>query len=168
MSKIFDREIGFWKEQKDEIDFVVTKIIKTPDTIFFRYVVDEWSSSWIEDEETFNKFPAKYRVMSGGWYGDGGRWRTLKRFVREVKCEGASRYAETSEAGEHLVTFHKKALSKKIEVTITSEKLGLVSFKCKDINLTEYYEMYVFDNQLGDFVEATALYPNPVTFVGKL
>ncbi|GAB4349091.1 MAG: hypothetical protein Fur0028_09320 [Bacteroidales bacterium] len=33
-----------------------------------QHFIGEWSSSWIEDKHTFDKFFQKYKVMSGGWY----------------------------------------------------------------------------------------------------
>ncbi len=168
MSKIFDQRVGLFGSYKEENRYFVYKVTKSNDKVILHYFIDDWSSSWIEDKETFDKFPQKYKVMSGGWYGDKGRWRTLKRIFREIKCEGVKEFTEQSYDGENLVTFNKKFLSSKIEVNVLSEKTGAINFKCNAVSFTEHYQLFVFDNELDKFVDATHLFPGGLTFIGKL
>jgi hypothetical protein len=168
MSKIFDKTVGLFSSHKDENKYSVYKLTKSNDIVILHYFTDDWSSSWIEDKETFEKFPQKYKVMSGGWYGDKGRWRSLKRIVREIKCEGVKEFTEQSYSGENSLTFNKKILASNIEVTVLSEKVGAIRFKCVTVSFTEHYQLLAFDNELDKFVDATHLFPGGLTFIGKL
>jgi hypothetical protein len=168
MSIIFDKTVGLFSSYKEENKYFVYKVTKTDDKVILHYFIDDWSSSWIEDKDTFYKFPQKYKVMSGGWYGDKGRWRTLKRIVREIKCEGVIEFIEQSYSGENSVTFNKKILSSKIEVKVLSEKVGAINFKCHTVSFTDHYQLLAFDMELDKFVDATHLFPGGLKFIGKL
>jgi hypothetical protein len=97
MSKIFDKTVGLFSSHKEENKYFAYRVTKSNDIVILHYFIDVWSSSWIEDRETFEKFPQKYKVISGGWYGDKGRWRSLKRIVREIKCDGVKEFSEPEE-----------------------------------------------------------------------
>jgi len=169
MSKIFDKTVGLFSSHKEENKYFVYRVTKSNDIVILHYFIDDWSSSWIEDKETFEKFPQKYKVISGGWYGDKGRWRTLKRIVREIKCDGVKEFSEQkSYNGESLITINKKLLSNNIDVKVLSEKVGVLTFKCDTVSFTDHYQLLAFDNELDKFVDATHLFRGGLTFIGKL
>lgn len=168
MNKIFDKTIGLFNSHKCEHKYSVFKVTKFNKEIILRYYIDDWSSSWIEDKDTFEKFPKKYLVMSGGWYGDKGRWRTSKRIVKEVRCKGFKGFSEQSYEGENSIIFAKRILSTNIDVKVLSKKLGVLKFKCDSVSKTDHYQLFAFDIEMNKFVDATHLFPGGLTFIGKL
>ncbi|GAB4349085.1 MAG: hypothetical protein Fur0028_09310 [Bacteroidales bacterium] len=66
------------------------------------------------------------------------------------------------------MTFNKKILSSNIDVKVLSEKVGAINFKCNIVSFTDHYQLLAFDNELDKFVDATHLFPEDLTFIGKL
>ncbi len=168
MSKFFDKEIGLLSSQKRINKYIVYKLTNTYNSVTIHYFVDDWSSAWITDQATFNKFPQKFKVMSGGWYGDKGRWKTLKRIIKEIKCDNIVDFSEKTYKGENSISFNKKSFSNKIEVNIKSEKVGNISFKCEFVDFTDFYQLLAFDNKQDKFIDATHLFDGGLTFIGTL
>jgi hypothetical protein len=168
MAQILGDNYSFFKSKKVTRDYHTYQFSKDGNALTFQYFIDDRSSSWIKDPETFEKFPQKYQVVSGGWYGDHGRWKTLKRIFREIKCSDITEYKEIGLSDENKLHYDKPLFSNKINVEVNGFLLPTLSFKCADISFTKFYKLMLVDNETEEYVDCTNLFEGGLTFIGKL
>lgn len=168
MVKILSDNYSFFKPYKVTSDYHDYKISKEKNSLVIHYFVDDSSSSWINDPVIHQKFSQTYKVVSGGWYGDHGRWKTLKRIGREIKCSDIKNFVETDMSGKSNLHIAKPFLSNRIKVTIESEKLPTTTFNCAGLSFTEFYKLMLLDIHSQKYVDCTDLFEGGLTFIGKL
>ena len=54
----------------------------------------------LEDHNKFEELPSKIEVVSGGWYGNKGRWAPLERYTGTIICEDVDEMKSISEQGK--------------------------------------------------------------------
>lgn len=168
MVKILGDNYSFFKVFKVTRHYNVYKISKENNSLVIHYFMDNSSSIWINDPLTYQKFSQTYKVISGGWYGDRGRWKTLKRIVREIKCSDISNYNEMDISTLSKLDIEKPLLSNRIKVKVESEILPTTTFKCADLSFSEFYKLMLFDIHSQEYVDCTNLFEDGLNFIGKL
>lgn len=135
---------------KQEPEFNIYNIEHNANSIILNYFVEgEGYSINMDDYERFQELPSRIEIISGGWYGNNGRWSPLTRYVGTIICENTSGLKKTSNTGEDFRFKVRKAFFSDYKIlTIESEKIGIVKFKCKTI-MPQEYEIFIF-NKLED------------------
>jgi hypothetical protein len=125
---------------QEEPEFLVYKIEKEKNNVRLHYIVEgRGVSIYVEDHKEFKELPLKVEVISGGWYGEKGRWAPLERYEGTIICENAYSVKTLSKEGADFKFKVKKAFfSSTKKLTIESEKIGKVEIKCKAITPQEF------------------------------
>jgi hypothetical protein len=169
MAKILNEEFGLPEFHRETHQHFVYEVEKHANEIILHYYDEYYMSVWIGDETTFKAFPGKYLVQAGGWYGDYGRWDTLKRKVRKIKCTVVTELGEEpTNANEATVIFVKSVGVDFVNVQINSPEAGRLHFICKEVCETDFYKLLLFDKTQEEFVDATQLFDDEFTFIGTL
>ena len=168
MTKILTRDISFFKSIEEVSNYFVYQLESQDDELKIRYYLDDWSSVWIEDKKTYDLFPSKFKVVSGGWYGKEGRWKTLKRIKREIIFSGVSELENEFHIDEDHLRIRKKRFSNTLEVEILSNEIKSVRFKCTAADFGEFYRLSAFSEETGEFVNAKEIFKGGFRFDGEL
>ena len=131
---------------KEEPEFNIHNIENKGENIILHYIEDgKGLSIYMDDHEKFQELPSKIEIISGGWYGENGRWSPLTRYVGKIVCENTSELKKISDAGEDFSFKVKKAFFSDYKIlTIESKKVGIVKIKCKTI-VPQEYETFLFN-----------------------
>lgn len=131
---------------KEKPEFNIYNIVHNGDNITLDYIEDgKGLSIYMDDHEKFQELPSKIEIISGGWYGENGRWSPLTRYVGKIVCKNTSELKKISDAGEDFRFKIKKAFFSDYKIlTIESEKVGIVKIKCKTI-VPQEYETFLFN-----------------------
>lgn len=157
IGRIEAKEVGYWKSYQRDEKFSVYEFEKYELGIVAKYIYDFATSIWFANEEEFKKFPSKYRVSSGGWYGSekGGRWRTEKRTFGTVTFEGVTDLVEGNKTDKMLFAIHKPRLTNRFNVNIQNSKISSLDFKCDNIVFKPSNKIYLIDNEINKYVDMT-------------
>ena len=130
---------------KDEPEFLIHKIEREENNIRLHYRVEgRGLSIYVKDHSKFEELPSKIEVVSGGWYGNKGRWAPLERYTGTIICEGVDEVKNISEKGKDFKFKVRKPLFSKYRIlTIESKIIGIVEIKCKKI-IPQKYEISLF------------------------
>jgi hypothetical protein len=130
---------------KEEPQFYIYKIEQEGKNIRLHYLVEgRGVSIYLKDHQKFQELPKKVEVISGGWYGNEGRWAPLERYAGTIICEKASQMKKLFDTGENFkFNVRKPFLSSSKILTIESEKVGIVEIKCKSI-IPQEFEILLF------------------------
>lgn len=120
---------------KEHPQFFVYRIEKEGSDYRLHYALEDRGMSIHATEKTrFDKIPQCVQVVSGGWYGERGRWSPLERFEGTIICEGVSSYEVVSGSGsDYAFEVSKSWLGSTKKVVIESESVGKVELKCSRI-----------------------------------
>ena len=143
---------------KEEPQFFIYKIEREGKNICLYYLVEgRGVSIYVKDHQKFQELPTKVEVISGGWYGDKGRWAPLERYSGTIICENASQMKKLSDNGKDFkFTVRKPFLSSSKILTIESEKVGIVEIKCKSI-IPQEFEILLFSKSQNQWVPRKSL-----------
>ena len=101
--------------------------------------------------------PSKIEVVSGGWYGNKGRWAPLERYTGSIICEGVDALEKISEKGEDFsFKVRKSFFSRNKILTVESENIGIVEIRCKKI-IPQKYEISLFSKVQNQWVPRNSL-----------
>ena len=84
MVEIYGKKFESFNRFKSFIDCKISSCKFQNNVVSVRYLIEEWSSVWFYDKDAFDVFPVPFKVKSGAWYVNDGRWRALKRIEREI------------------------------------------------------------------------------------
>jgi len=138
---------------KEEPQFYIYKIEQEGKNIRLHYLVEgRGVSIYLKDHQKFQELPTKVEVISGGWYGNEGRWAPLERYAGTIICEDVSQMKKLSDTGENFkFNVRKPFLSSSKILTIESEKVGIVEIKCKSI-IPQEFEILLFSKSQNKWV----------------
>ena len=138
---------------KEEPQFFIYKIEEEGKNIRLYYLVEgRGVSIYVTDPIKYQELPSKVEVISGGWYGDKGRWAPLERYSGTIICKSSTQIKKLSDTGENFkFNVRKPFLSSNKILTIESEKIGLVEIKCKSI-IPQEFEILLFDKSKDKWV----------------
>jgi hypothetical protein len=130
---------------KTEPEFNICNLTNDGQTITLDYILDDNGLSiQMDDYQRFQELPSRIEIISGGWYGENGRWTPLTRYVGKIICENALEMKKISDSGKDFKFKVKKAFFSDSKIlTIESEKVGKVKIKCKNI-VPQEYEIFLF------------------------
>jgi len=142
---IENKNIPWALQFKEEPQFFIYKIEREGKNICLYYLVEgRGVSIYVKDRQKFQELPSKVEVISGGWYGNEGRWAPLERYSGTIICENVSRMKKLSDNGRNFkFTVSKLFLSNKKKLIIESDKVGVVEIKCKSI-IPQKFEILLF------------------------
>ncbi|MDP3556238.1 MAG: hypothetical protein Q8T03_02625 [Bacteroidota bacterium] len=142
---IENKNIPWALSLKEDPEFFIYKIEKDGDNIILDYLVEgKGVSIYMTDHQKFQELGSKIEIISGGWYGDNGRWSPLERYSGKIICENAKEMRKISEIGKNFkFKVTKPFLSSNKVLLIESEKIGVVEIKCKKI-IPQKYEIMLF------------------------
>lgn len=156
--------LGLWDSyNKDEKFFLYDFRIQNH-VITCSYHYDFHTSVYIMNQETYQRFPTSYKVISGGWTGYnlagkwvGGRWRTLKRTYGEVQFCDINNVIQQNNHNSDQTMFliRKPMLSNRIKIQINNSKVGNITFNCNNIIFNPSNKVLLFQNETNEFVDAT-------------
>jgi hypothetical protein len=140
-----------WFEKNPE--FCIYKIeIEGNDIRLFYTVEDRGESIYSSNYQKFERLPSKIEVISGGWYGNKGRWSPLARFQGTIICENVRDMKQVSNVGaDYKFKVRKIFLSTKKILTVESEKVGIVEIKCVKI-IPQPFDVYLFDKEQNKWI----------------
>ena len=138
---------------KEEPEFLIHKIESEETNIRLHYRVEgRGLSIFVKDHSKFEELPSKIEVVSGGWYGNRGRWAPLERYTGTIVCEDVDEITKISEKGENFrFKVRKPFFSRKKVLTIESEDIGVVQVKCMKI-IPQKYEVSLFSKIQNQWV----------------
>ena len=168
MATIFDRDYSLLKSHKQVNNYVAYEITTNANDILIKYYIEDCSSTWIEDARIFHRFAERFDVVSGGWYGTNGRWKTTKRIYREIKCSNILNLKQIPGTSDNKIIIEKHRFSNKISVEVHSAKVDSIKFSCAEITFTEFYKIFTLDRKLDEFVDSYHLFSDGLTFSGSL
>ncbi|MCC5906201.1 MAG: hypothetical protein JJU13_08350 [Balneolaceae bacterium] len=135
---------------KDEPEFLIQKIEREESNVRLYYQVEgRGLSIYVKDHSKFEEIPSKIEVVSGGWYGNKGRWAPLERYTGTILCEDVDEITKISEKGQNFsFKVRKPFFSRKKVLTIESENIGVIEIRCMKI-IPQKYEVSLF-NKIQD------------------
>lgn len=138
---------------KEEPQFFIYKIEQEGNIIRLHYLVEgRGVSIYVKDHQKFQELPSKIEVISGGWYGNEGRWAPLERYSGTIICEKASQMKKLSNTGVNFkFNVRKPFLSSSKILTIESEKVGIVEIICRSI-IPQEFEILLFSKSQNKWV----------------
>lgn len=124
----------------EEPEFCIALIEERNDDLILHYQIEgRGFSIHTTDVREFNQLPDKYEMISGGWYGNKGRWSPLERYTGSIICKNISHFKQIDEDGEdYSFTVKKKWFSDTKKLRVESESLGTVNIECASIEPQEY------------------------------
>lgn len=155
---IINKNIPWALNFKEEPEFYIYKLTREGSNIRLHYLVEgRGVSIYITDHQKFHELPSKIELISGGWYGDKGRWAPLERYSGTIICENATEMKKLSESGTNFkFKVRKPFLSSSKILTIESEKVGIVEIKCKSI-IPQEFEILLFSKSQNKWVQRKSL-----------
>lgn len=142
---------------KEEPEFFIYKIIQEGSNTRLYYLVEgRGVSIYLTDHQKFQDLPKKVEVISGGWYGDKGRWAPLERYSGTIICENATLNKLSDTGSNYKFKVRKPFLSSSKILTIESEKVGVVEIKCKSI-VPQEFEILLFDKAIEKWVPRNSM-----------
>lgn len=143
---------------KDEPEFLVQKLEKEDENLRLYYRVEGCGHSiFVNDLSKFEKVPDKIKVVSGGWYGNKGRWAPLERYTGTIVCQCVDEVKTISEKGtDFSFKIRKPLFSKNKVLTIESEKIGIVEVRYKKI-IPQKYEIFLFSKIQNQWVPRSSM-----------
>lgn len=138
---------------KNEPEFLVHKIEREEQNIRLYYRVEgRGVSIHVEDHNKFEELPSKIEVVSGGWYGNKGRWSPLERYTGTIICEDVDEMKNISKEGEDFsFKIRKPFFSRNKVLIIESENIGVVEIRCKKI-IPQKYDILLFSKIQNEWV----------------
>ena len=138
---------------KDNPEFLVHKIKREEQNIRLYYRVEgRGFSIHFKDHNEFEELPSKIEVVSGGWYGNKGRWAPLEQYTGSIICEDVDRVKNISDEGEdYSFKVRKPFFSRNKILTIESEGIGIIEIRCKKI-IPQKYEVHLFSKVQNQWV----------------
>ena len=101
----------------------------------------------IRDKYQHDTLATKVEVVAGGWYHTYGRWSLLERYTGSLRCTAATPLKVIDPTGLRNEFFVERPfLSRRLKVTLESERLGLLEFRCQSIH-PQPFQTLVFDKQ---------------------
>lgn len=168
MLQILTQKISFWKRYTYKRECDIEQIdLSNSKNVSIKYFITSHSSSHFKDHENYLKFRDKYEVVSGGWYGSEGRWKTLKKINREICFSNFKRLIKTTQATENYYQITKPKFSNTCRIEISIINNGTYSFTCDNVVFTEYYKLFLYNISLDDFEDMTSKFEG-MNFVGNL
>ena len=151
------KEIGFWKSYKNSEKYFIYEVEKLPDILVAKYILDSYSSIWMYQEESYRTFAQKFKVISGGWYGNekGGRWRTFKRTFGELTFAGVSEMKECIELRKVGYSINKSILTNKFKIDFSGKEVGAKQFKCDNIVIDSSDKILLLNNEKNVYEDMT-------------
>lgn len=130
---------------KDEPEFLIYKIEREENNVRLHYQMEgRGLSIYVKDHSKFEELPNKIEVVSGGWYGNKGRWAPLERYTGTIICECVYDIKKISEKGEDFsFKVRKPFFSRNKILIVESENIGIVEIKSKKI-IPQKYEISLF------------------------
>jgi hypothetical protein len=130
----------------EEPQFLIYKLEHEGRNIRLHYCVEgRGFSIHVQDHQKWNEIPSKVEIISGGWYGNNGRWSPVERYLGTIVCESVSYIKIISETGQDFsFKVRKPFFTNQRVLTIESEKVGVVKIKCKAI-IPQKHEILLFD-----------------------
>jgi len=143
---------------KEEPEFLIYKIEEESSNIRLYYQVEgRGFSIHFKDHSKFEELPGKIEVVSGGWYGNKGRWSPLERYTGSLICEGVTDKKIITEKGEDFsFKVRKQFFSRNKMLTIESEKIGIVEITCKKI-IPQKYEILLFNKIQNQWIPRNSM-----------
>lgn len=131
---------------KENPAFNICNITNDGHTNTLDYILeDKGLSIYMDDFQSFEELPSKIKILSGGWYGDKGRWSPLVRYVGKIVCENTSIIKKISDSGEDYKFKVRKAFFSDYKIiAIESKSVGKVKIKCKTI-VPQEYDTFLFN-----------------------
>ena len=125
---------------KQEPQFCITSIEERKDELILHYQIEgRGFSIYTTDIEEFKQLPNKYEIISGGWYGNKGRWSPLERYTGSIICKNVSLFKQIDKEGEdYSFTVKKKWFSTTKLLRVESESVGKVYIECASIEPQEF------------------------------
>ena len=125
---------------KQEPQFCITSIEERKDELVLHYQIEgRGFSMYTTDIEEFKQLPEKYEIISGGWYGNKGRWSPLERYTGSIICKNVSHFKQVDKEGENYsFNVKKKWFSDTKKLRIESENVGTVDIECGSIEPQKY------------------------------
>ncbi|MCC5906206.1 MAG: hypothetical protein JJU13_08375 [Balneolaceae bacterium] len=138
---------------KDEPEFLIHKIEREESNVRLHYRVEgRGLSIYVKDHSKFEELPNKIEVVSGGWYGNKGRWAPLERYTGTIICEDVDEITKISKKGNNFsFKVRKPFFSRKRTLIIESEDIGVLKIKCKTI-IPQKYEVSLFSKIQNQWV----------------
>ena len=142
----------------EEPEFFIYEIEEEGSNIRLHYLAEgRGFSIYFEDHHKYQELPSKIEVISGGWYGDKGRWAPLERYKGTIICEDAAEMKKISETGENFkFKVRKPFLSSHKILNIESENVGIVEIKCKAI-VPQKFEILLFSKVKNQWILRNSL-----------
>lgn len=157
---IEDQNIPFTFGTIYQPEFLIHKIENVAENMILHYLVDgRGFSVHFENHSEFQKFPNYFKVESGGWYGDKGRWAPIERYTGTIICEDTKEIIQVAKSGSNFkFEISKPPFSKNKILMIESEFIGVQKIKCKRIVPQEYdislysikHEKWILRKQITD------------------
>lgn len=143
---------------KDEPEFLIHKIEREEQNIRLYYQVEgRGVSIHVEDHNKFEELPSKIEVVSGGWYGNKGRWSPLERYTGTIICEDVDEVKNISKKGEdYSFKVRKPFFSRNKILTIESENIGIVEIRCNKI-IPQKYDISLFSKIQNEWVPRNSM-----------
>ena len=175
MVEIYGKKFESFNRFKSFIDCKISSCKFQNNVVSVRYLIEEWSSVWFYDKYAFDVFPVPFKVKSGAWYVNDGRWRALKRIEREILFSNITKYKTATihsknDESEKII-IKKNFLKSLINVEIRSNEFNLVKFKCSSLDSSDFFKLFLYENFSKNFKDVTDLFirdkENELVFVGK-
>lgn len=155
---IVNKNIPWVLNSMEEPQFFIYRIEQLGSDIQLHYLVEgKGVSIRLTDPIKYQELPSQVEVISGGWYGDKGRWAPLERYAGTIICEKAIQMKKLSDKGQNFkFNVRKPFLSSYKILRIESEKVGIVEIKCKLI-IPQAYEILLFSKIQNQWVPRKSL-----------
>jgi hypothetical protein len=149
---------------KSNPEFCINKIIPNEGNLLLHYKVEgRGFSIYSEDHYEFSQLPSKIEIISGGWYGDKGRWSPLERYVGTILCENVFSQKKLSENGkDYRFEVSKKWYSSQKKLSIESNNVGIVEIKCQSI-IPQDFQIFLYSK-----IQKNGFYENRYQFKRSL
>jgi hypothetical protein len=167
MTTILNEKISFWKKYTFKKEFEMgTTDINTSELSKLKFSFITQSSTHFKDLRKYELFRYHFEVISGGWYGTEGRWKTLKKIEREIMFKKVKRLVKAGIPTSSFYEIYKPSFSNSCKVIISIAGQNTYTFYCSDILFTDYYKLFLFDIIIDEFVDMTDSFDG-MTFIGE-
>jgi len=125
---------------QEKPQFCITSIEERNDELILHYQIEgRGFSIHTTDLEEFEQLRQKYKIVSGAWYGNKGRWSPLERYTGSIICKNVSHFKQIDKEGEdYSFTVKKKWFSDTKKLRVESESVGTVDIVCASIEPQKY------------------------------
>jgi hypothetical protein len=138
----------------EQPQFYINDFRRDADKIWLKYeAIGRGFSNYFDNHEKFKAFPKKVKVISGGWYGEYGRWSPKEKYEGLILCENVKSLKQISlEGKDYSLAVRKPFLAAFKTLTAESEDVGIIEIKCKKIIPQSDYSINYFDVELEKWV----------------